>query len=92
MFTQVRSASRRVSPASSEGRLVMRAVYVVLEPQYQTTLTLAATTLNEQAGELAVLNPGQRPAVLGAPDAAHQAPAANDAFVLLSRSFWEGVP
>ena len=54
MFTQVRSASRRVSPASSEGRLVMRAVYVVLEPQYQNTLTLAATTLNEQAGELAV--------------------------------------
>jgi hypothetical protein len=41
-----------------------------------------------QAGELAVLNPGQRPAVLGPPDAAAQ--AANDAFVLLSRSFWEG--
>jgi magnesium chelatase subunit H len=54
MFTQVRSASRRVSPASSEGRLVMRAVYVVLEPQYQNTLTLAATTLNEQGGDLAV--------------------------------------
>jgi magnesium chelatase subunit H len=32
----------------------MRAVYVVLEPQYQNTLTLAATTLNEQGGDLAV--------------------------------------
>jgi magnesium chelatase subunit H len=60
MFTQVRSASRRVSPAStdpaSQGltqgqgaapRAVMKAVYVVLEPQYQNALTTAAIAINE---------------------------------------------
>ena len=49
MFTQVRSANRRVTPAPGqgpEGRAVMRAVYVVLEPQYQSALTNAATSLN----------------------------------------------
>jgi len=60
MFTQVRSASRRVrpddqhGPAGSEGRAVMRAVYVVLEPQYQNALTQAANSLNEQNSALAV--------------------------------------
>ncbi|MCP9835313.1 MULTISPECIES: magnesium chelatase subunit H [unclassified Cyanobium] len=57
MFTQVRSASRRVSPASTDGandRVVMKAVYVVLEPQYQNALTTAATGLNDQNGPLAV--------------------------------------
>ncbi|MCP9884571.1 magnesium chelatase subunit H [Synechococcus sp. ATX 2A4] len=60
MFTQVRSASRRVSPAGcaapagSEGRPVMKAVYVVLEPQYQNALTTAATSLNEHNPALAV--------------------------------------
>ena len=53
MFTQVRSASRRVSPAPTDGandRVVMKAVYVVLEPQYQNALTTAATGLNDQNG------------------------------------------
>ncbi|QEY31871.1 magnesium chelatase subunit H [Synechococcus sp. RSCCF101] len=60
MFTQVRSASRRVSPGvdprSSDGqaRRVLRVVYVVLEPQYQNALTQAATGLNEADGPLAV--------------------------------------
>lgn len=60
MFTQVRSASRRVSPAGcaapagSDGRPVMKAVYVVLEPQYQNALTTAATSLNEHNPALAV--------------------------------------
>lgn len=60
MFTQVRSANRRVTPgngeapAGSEGRAVMRAVYVVLEPQYQNALTQAATSLNATNPALAV--------------------------------------
>ena len=54
MFTQVRSASRRVSPAEVNGRAVMKAVYVVLEPQYQNALTQAATSLNDQNGPLAI--------------------------------------
>ena len=50
MFTQVRSASRRVSPASpdpsaqglgSAPRSVMKAVYVVLEPPYNALTTAA---------------------------------------------------
>ena len=49
MFTQVRSSSRRITPEAAEGRSVMRAVYVVLEPQYQNALTQAATALNASA-------------------------------------------
>ena len=54
MFTQVRSANRRVSPASADGRPLMRAVYVVLEPQYQNALTSAATAINQGSGGLAI--------------------------------------
>ena len=54
MFTQVRSTNRRVSPGEVNGRAVMKAVYVVLEPQYQNALTQAATSLNDQNGPLAI--------------------------------------
>ena len=54
MFTQVRSANRRVSPAASHTGVVMKAVYVVLEPQYQNALTQAATSLNDLDGPLAI--------------------------------------
>ncbi|MFM9048144.1 MAG: magnesium chelatase subunit H, partial [Cyanobium sp.] len=54
MFTQVRSANRRVSPESVNGRSLMRAVYVVLEPQYQNALTTAAQSINEGNPALAI--------------------------------------
>ncbi len=54
MFTQVRSTIRRVTPAEIGERRLLRAVYVVLEPQYQSALTSAATTLNAEAGPLAI--------------------------------------
>ena len=55
MFTQVRSADRRVSPAENHThKSVMKAVYVVLEPQYQNALTQAANSLNRQNGEVGV--------------------------------------
>jgi len=54
MFTQVRSANRRVSPESMNGRPLMRAVYVVLEPQYQNALTTAAQSINEGNPALAI--------------------------------------
>ena len=55
MFTQVSSASRRVSPAENhKHRSVMKTVYVVLEPQYQNALTEAAKTLNSQNGPIGV--------------------------------------
>ena len=55
MFTQVRSANRRVLPAENhthEG--VMKAVYVVLEPQYQNALTEAANNLNALNGPIGI--------------------------------------
>jgi len=55
MFTQVRSADRRVVPAEPNNhKSVMKAVYVVLEPQYQNSLTQAATSLNAQNGPLGI--------------------------------------
>ena len=54
MFTQVRSANRRVSPARTDGRAVLKAVYVVLEPQYQSALTSAAEEINAHNGALAI--------------------------------------
>ena len=53
MFTQVRSSDRRVAPADNNNhQAVMKAVYVVLEPQYQNALTQAAQSLNAQNGPL----------------------------------------
>ena len=55
MFTQVRSADRRVAPVEGQNHAsVMKAVYVVLEPQYQNALTQAATALNASAGDLGI--------------------------------------
>ncbi len=55
MFTQVRSANRRVSPVENhKHKAVMKAVYVVLEPQYQNALTQAATSLNSQNGPIGI--------------------------------------
>ncbi len=48
MFTQVRSADRRVKPVEGQNyKLIMKAVYLVLEPQYQNALTEAAKSLNK---------------------------------------------
>ncbi len=55
MFTQVRSANRRVMPAeSNDHKSVMKAVYVVLEPQYQNALTEAANLLNSENGPIGI--------------------------------------
>ena len=57
MFTQVRSASRRVSPVEVEAhKHIIKVVYVVLEPQYQNALTQAANSINnlKMAGYLLV--------------------------------------
>ena len=55
MFTQVRSANRRVAPVDGQNhKFVMKAVYVVLEPQYQNALTQAANTLNASGAELGI--------------------------------------
>ena len=55
MFTQVRSANRRVSPVEdNKHKVVVKAVYVVLEPQYQNSLTEAAKSINEINGPIGI--------------------------------------
>ncbi len=46
MFTHVKSTIRRVKPEALNGRDLLKVVYVVLEPQYQSTLTEAAKSIN----------------------------------------------
>ncbi|MEL6441320.1 MAG: magnesium chelatase subunit H [Cyanobacteria bacterium J06621_8] len=54
MFTQVKSTVRHVKPDALNGRDLLRVVYVVLEPQYQSTLTEAARSINNNNPHLAV--------------------------------------
>ena len=54
MFTHVKSTIRRVKPEAINGRDLLRVVYVVLEPQYQSTLTEAARSINSNNPHLAV--------------------------------------
>ncbi|KGG12409.1 MULTISPECIES: magnesium chelatase subunit H [Prochlorococcus] len=55
MFTQVRSANRRVSPVEGQThKYVVKAVYLVLEPQYQNALSEAARALNKMDSEIGI--------------------------------------
>ena len=54
MFTQVKSTIRRVTPETINGRDLLKVVYVVLEPQYQSTLTEAARKINQNNPYLAI--------------------------------------
>jgi len=54
MFTHVKSTIRRVEPENLNGRALLKVVYVVLEPQYQSTLTAAAKAINDSNPQLAV--------------------------------------
>ncbi len=55
MFTALESAKKRqVLPANVDNRLLMRVVYVVLEPQYQSVLTAAAQSINRENPHVAI--------------------------------------
>ena len=54
MFTHVKSTIRRVTPEDLKGRDLLRVVYVVLEPQYQSTLSEAARKINKNNPHLAI--------------------------------------
>ena len=54
MFTHVNSTIRRVTPKDLKGRDLLRVVYVVLEPQYQSTLSEAARKINKNNPHLAI--------------------------------------
>lgn len=54
MFTHVKSTIRHIVPKELRGRSLMKVVYVVLEPQYQSALTAAANAINNSHESVAV--------------------------------------
>jgi magnesium chelatase subunit H len=54
MFTHVKPTVRHIKPESLEGRSLLKVVYVVLEPQYQSALSAAVKSINAKHPKLAV--------------------------------------
>ncbi|MFB8790348.1 MAG: cobaltochelatase subunit CobN, partial [Potamolinea sp.] len=54
MFTHVKSTIRHISPDALNGRHLLRVVYVVLEPQYQSALSAAVRSINQNNPNLAI--------------------------------------
>jgi magnesium chelatase subunit H len=54
MFTQVKSAIRRIQPEDLNGRSLVKVVYVVLEPQYQSALSTAVRSINAHHPKIAI--------------------------------------
>ncbi len=54
MFTQVRPTVRHVVPKEIGDRTLVKVVYVVLEPQYQSSLSAAVRSINESNAQIAV--------------------------------------
>src|SRR5579883_1063301 len=54
MFTHVKPTIRHVAPDDLRGRELLRVVYVVLEPQYQSSLSAAVRSINQNHPNLAV--------------------------------------
>jgi magnesium chelatase subunit H len=54
MFTHVKSTIRHITPDALNGRHLLKVVYVVLEPQYQSALSAAVGSINRDNPELAI--------------------------------------
>jgi hypothetical protein len=54
MFTGSSPETKRVLPANLDGKVKMKIVYVVLESQYQSSLTKACNTINDGKEGIAV--------------------------------------
>ncbi|MGK7910090.1 MAG: magnesium chelatase subunit H [Synechococcus sp.] len=54
MFTQVRPSIRHIEPDTVGNRSLVRVVYVVLEPQYQSALSAAVQAINKNNPSVAV--------------------------------------
>ncbi|MEL6553258.1 MAG: magnesium chelatase subunit H [Cyanobacteria bacterium J06621_11] len=54
MFTQVRPTVRHVVPEELGSRSLVKVVYVVLEPQYQSSLSAAVRSINASNSQIAV--------------------------------------
>ncbi len=54
MFTYTKPSVRHIKPADLKGRRLVKVVYVVLEPQYQSGLSAAVRSINETNPNVAV--------------------------------------
>jgi len=54
MFTHVKSTIRSITPDAQDSRSLVKVVYVVLEPQYQSTLTAAVNAINKNNPHVAI--------------------------------------
>ncbi len=54
MFTYVKPTVRHIAPDSLQGRSLIKVVYVVLEPQYQSSLSAAVRAINRNSPNLAI--------------------------------------
>lgn len=54
MFTHVKPTIRHIAPDDLRGRSLIKVVYVVLEPQYQSSLSAAVRSINQNHPSLAV--------------------------------------
>ncbi|WP_310428119.1 magnesium chelatase subunit H [Chamaesiphon sp. VAR_48_metabat_135_sub] len=54
MFTNVKSTIRHITPADVRGRQLLKVVYVVLEPQYQSSISAAVNAINDNNPKVAI--------------------------------------
>ncbi|NEQ73375.1 MAG: magnesium chelatase subunit H [Okeania sp. SIO2C9] len=54
MFTSVKPAVRHIVPEDLKGRSLLKVVYIVLEAQYQSSLSAAVRSINEKNPNLAI--------------------------------------
>ncbi|MEB3164993.1 MAG: magnesium chelatase subunit H [Prochlorothrix sp.] len=54
MFTQVKPTVRHITPDDLNGRTLVKVVYVVLEPQYQSALSAAVRSINKNNPDVAI--------------------------------------
>jgi len=54
MFTHVKSTIRHIAPENLQGRSLIKVVYVVLESQYQSALSQAVRSINQNHPNLAI--------------------------------------
>jgi magnesium chelatase subunit H len=54
LYTQSNPENRRVVPKEADGRAVFKVVYVILESQYQSSITAACKSINEKQKDVAV--------------------------------------
>jgi magnesium chelatase subunit H len=54
MFTNVKSTIRHITPADIRGRQLLKVVYVVLEPQYQSSISAAVNAINDHNPKIAI--------------------------------------